>query len=56
MSYSVQVPRSRTTRGVSCAQYYFNKGDIGAIMAKAANDQEFVEPEKWKEIDEEYWI
>ena len=25
-------------------------------MAKAANDQEFVEPEKWKEIDEEYWI
>ena len=25
-------------------------------MAKAANDQEFVEPEKWKEIDEEHWI
>lgn len=25
-------------------------------MAKSANDQEFVEPEKWKEIDEEYWI
>ena len=25
-------------------------------MAKAANDQEFVEPEKWKEINEEYWI
>lgn len=25
-------------------------------MAKAANYQEFVEPEKWKEIDEEYWI
>ncbi|WP_400245604.1 histidinol dehydrogenase [Methanomethylophilus alvi] len=25
-------------------------------MAKAANDQDFVEPEKWKEIDEEYWI
>ncbi|WP_400232657.1 histidinol dehydrogenase [Methanomethylophilus alvi] len=25
-------------------------------MAKEANDQEFVEPEKWKEIDEEYWI